>query len=194
MQRILFFCVAGLLSLNVSAQKNARAGLQIGDTLPDLPFQEFLDISVPQMQLTDLKGKLVILDFWNVKCLACLQSMPKMASLQKRFGERIQIILITQNTRTEVETLFSRIKIQKPSLPFVIADTNYYKKLFPHVGDPLHVWINNKGVISAITDGHNATVSHIQSMLDGEKINLSVRAPEGPLLEQKDCWKQVRVR
>jgi thiol-disulfide isomerase/thioredoxin len=154
------------------AQRSKR--LNIGDTLPLISFGNFFE-SANAVQLNELRGKAVILDFWNTGCVACIKSLPKMDSLQQQFGNKIQIILMTNQSSKQVRNLFSKPKIKKPHIPIVVDDTMFYKKLFPHDGDPLHVWIDSGGIIRAITDGYNATVSHIQSFITEGRIELSSR-------------------
>jgi thiol-disulfide isomerase/thioredoxin len=175
MQRMLLLCLVTILFKTSISQNEKFGPLKIGDTVPALKFQRFLESSLPQVQLSNLKGKAVILDFWNVGCLACIKGMPKMDSLQKHFGQAIQIVLVTDNTAEQVANLFKRTKVKKPDLPIVVEDTMFYKNLFPHEGDPLHVWINRNGVIEAITDGHNATAGNIASLLNGQDMNLYTR-------------------
>ncbi len=178
MQRTILLCLFVTFIKAGIAQPDAIRPLMIGDTVPPVPFQTFLKAHVPDVQLADLKGKLVILDFWNIQCVACLKGMPIMDSLQRQFKDQIQIIMITANTEAQVNNLFSKIKIKKPNLPMVIEDSLFYKMLFPHEGDPLHVWINTAGVVAAITNGHNATVSNINGMLASNKINVRSRASD----------------
>lgn len=46
--------------------------------------------------LDDLKGKVVMIDFWGTKCVPCLQSFSEIAELQKRFeGKDVVILGIT---------------------------------------------------------------------------------------------------
>lgn len=43
--------------------------------------------------LDDLKGKVVLIDFWGTKCVPCIQSFPEVAELQKRFEGKDVVIL-----------------------------------------------------------------------------------------------------
>jgi thiol-disulfide isomerase/thioredoxin len=149
--------------------------LSIGDTLSNIVIKDMINCSNQSINVSDLKGKIVILDFWNVHCKTCILGMPKMDSLQKQFGDKIKIILITQNTEAEVNALFSKVKIKMPNLPIATND-KMFNLLFPHFGDPLHVWINNSGIVSHITSDYNTTAENIQATLNGKRLNFSLRS------------------
>jgi thiol-disulfide isomerase/thioredoxin len=154
------------LYLTGKAQQNLIKPYSVGDTILNYTVQNFYKEPARKIDLFDLRGKLVILDFWSVNCKACIASMPKMDSLQKKFGDKIQILLITYNNGKEIDNLFTKIKIKKPDLP-IITDTILYSKYFPHEGDPLHVWIRPDGVIEHMTEAYNATEELVKNVLDG---------------------------
>lgn len=43
--------------------------------------------------LSDLKGKVVLIDFWGTKCVPCIQSFPEIAEMQKHFEGKDVVIL-----------------------------------------------------------------------------------------------------
>jgi len=171
MQRIIIL-IATVCSFQTISSQVVRP-LKPGDSIPEFEFASFYDGN--EASLKNLKGKFIILDLWNKGCLACISSMPKIDSLQRMFEGKLQIIYITKNSREEVMKLFSKIKLQKPKIPFVVNDRIFYDSLFPHIGDPLHVWIDNTGMITAITPGHNATYEHVKAFVEGKMLNLSAR-------------------
>ncbi len=163
MKKFLLLIITGTFLQETDAQHSV---LNIGDKMPDIYLGKFLNDPLNKLKLSDLKGKLVILDFWNIHCAVCITGMPKMDSLQKKFNKQLQIITVTYNNEKEIENLFSRLPISRPEVPFIIEDT-ILNKLFPHEGDPLHVWINQEGIISAITFDYNTNNESVGSFLNG---------------------------
>ncbi|HEU5366046.1 MAG TPA: redoxin domain-containing protein [Hanamia sp.] len=175
-------------SQNIFAQKITP--LKLGDQFPDIQLGTLLDKPNKQLKSSDLNGKLVILDFWNIHCSSCILGMPRMDSLQKKFGNKIQILFITKNTSKEVNSLFARIKMIKPDLPFIISDT-ILCKLFPHSGDPLHVWITPNKKVYAITFDYSSNPETVQQFLEGRNPPLPRRRDfaintEYPLLSEQN--------
>ena len=174
---------------NVAISQEIEA-LKLGEKIPEVQLGRFLNNPLKQENISELKGKLIIFDFWNIHCASCIASMPRMDSLQKEFNENIQVIFVTKNSAEEVNHLFSRTNIQKPDVPFIINDT-ILNELFPHYGDPLHVWINQEGYVQAITFDYNTTPETIQKFLNGIDPQLSRRNDFGlnlkyPLLSEQN--------
>ena len=145
--------------------------LKPGDTVPDLILTGFLDEPGKQNKISELLNQLLLIDFWNVSCGACIVGMPRLDSLQKQFGEKIRIILVTRNSPAEVKKLFSHIKIRKPQLPMVVSNREL-ERYFPLNTVPHHVWIGPDRVVRYITDGYNASADNIRDFLAGKTLPL----------------------
>lgn len=81
---------ASALALCVCAATAFAGGksLKVGDAVPDLKtFQ--LQGQLPD----DLKGKVVLLDFWASWCGPCKESFPVMEDLHKKYGAKGLVIL-----------------------------------------------------------------------------------------------------
>ena len=63
----------------------------LGTTAPPIEGNAYID--VPKMSLTDLKGKVVMLDFWAHWCGPCIANFPSTDALQKKYKGKGLIIL-----------------------------------------------------------------------------------------------------
>ena len=67
----------------------AQAALKVGDALPDLASFK-LEGKLPD----NLKGKVVLVDFWASWCLPCAKSFPVLDELQKKYGDKLVIVAV----------------------------------------------------------------------------------------------------
>lgn len=167
------------------------SALRIGDNMPNIEMGKLLNDSTRRINIKDFKGKLIILDFWNIHCAVCISDMPKLDSLQKVFGDKLQIISLTTNSGLQVNRLFSRIRMPKPHFPFIIEDS-VFNLLFPHQGDPLHVWISEEGKVVGITNDFNTNASNLNEYFSGKMPLLTRRWDYGinneqPLLSEANA-------
>ncbi len=59
---------------------------------PDFPAGlQWLNVERP-LSLADLRGKVVILDFWTYGCINCIHVMDELARLRERFGHKLAVI------------------------------------------------------------------------------------------------------
>jgi thiol-disulfide isomerase/thioredoxin len=157
------------------AQNSKIEPLKIGDKLPDLFFNHVINYKESSVKLSDFKNKLLILDFWATWCHWCIEAFPKNDSLQKKFGDKLQIMLVnTKDTKDDemkvAEFYKKRSIIDKDfKLPSIYMDT-VLTYLFPRVTIPHYVWVKN-GVIKGFSDSSPVTSANIEKMLRGEEVN-----------------------
>lgn len=159
------------------------AGLSIGDSLPDLVFHQVYNHKADTLRLSDLRGKLVILDFWNPRCLPCLKAFPKIDSLQREYGDRIQILAVSETGYRETSELFAtRSGLHRPAVPFITGDT-VLANLFPHIGDPYHVWIDSNRQVMHLASGAYLTREKLDFALAGQPTGIPKAAPRTTYLQ-----------
>src|SRR5271156_3064687 len=72
-----------------SAQESGKAG---GDSaqknMPDAPDVTFKDLDGKDVKLADLKGKVVVINFWATWCEPCQVEIPWMIGFQKKYADK----------------------------------------------------------------------------------------------------------
>jgi thiol-disulfide isomerase/thioredoxin len=92
------FAVATLLA---GTFFTAPAALKVGDTLPDLTTFK-LEGKLPD----NLKGKIVLVDFWASWCLPCAESFPALDALQKKYGDKLVVLAVNVDEKEANMTKF----------------------------------------------------------------------------------------
>jgi len=75
---IIVFISTLLISKNEYSQE-----LQPGQYLPDYKINNVLNYKTDKLNFKDLRGKLVIVDFWGFYCTACLKRFNELDTIQK---------------------------------------------------------------------------------------------------------------
>ena len=167
--------------INSGAQQTpAVKPLAIGDTLPPIVFDNLLNYKHTTARLGDFKAKLIILDFWSSWCGSCIRLFPFMDSLQRQYKNDIKILLVNTRSRQsgddKKKILGIMDKVEKRtgsaiSLP-VIFNADLLDKYFPLQYLPHEVWLNEKGVVLAITSSEEVTIKNINALLAGKSLSL----------------------
>lgn len=164
-------------------QMSSDGGLAIGDKLPDLVFTGVYNHGSDTLRTVDLRGKLVILDFWNTYCISCLRAFPKVDSLQREYDGRIQILAVSKTGFQETVDFFdTHPNVHKPDIPFITGDT-VLARLFPHVGDPYHVWIDPQGTVRHLASGAYLTREKLELALSDQPTGIPQTAPRTTYLK-----------
>ena len=169
-----------LLPILAAAQSPQVKALSIGDTVPDITITNVYNYPSSTIRLSDLKGKLVILDFWATWCGACLSAFPEMHSLKKKFGDQLQILFVNSyNTddSIKVKRTFNRMETEtgeKVELPYILYDT-ILSRYFPHRLIPHYIWLDSSKRVIAITSKEEATAKNIQAFLSGEPLHVEMK-------------------
>jgi len=130
--------------------------LKPGDKIPDAVWNQSLELNYfngkkKTIRFSDLKGKLILLDFWSTGCASCIEGIPKMELIQQRFQDKVQIVMVnSKRNRDTPQRIKARFKKYRndfnysPILPTILDDT-LFTALFPHNTLPTIAIINPDG-------------------------------------------------
>lgn len=175
----LIYCLMILLWPFVSMAQTIKP-LNIGDTVPDIEITNVYNYPTSTIHLSDLKGKLVILDFWSTWCGACIEAFPKMHHLQKEFGDRLQVILVNTyegDTIQRVKPFFEKRKArtgQEVTLPYSLLQSSL-AEYFPYKFIPHYVWIDKRGKVIATTSKDEVNEKNILAVVEGTNLLLHAK-------------------
>jgi cytochrome c biogenesis protein CcmG/thiol:disulfide interchange protein DsbE len=83
--------VAGLVLVLGSCRSSEPA--KIGTTAPDFTVSD----GEKTVQLSQLRGKPVLLNFWATWCPPCVQEMPSLVELQHQMGGRVVVLAVSMD-------------------------------------------------------------------------------------------------
>lgn len=151
LRRILFTfaIVSGLLL-------NAKVGLAADEEAfspvsgnPVAPKLKLLDMDGKQINLEQLKGKVVIVNFWATWCPPCRAEMPSLQRLWKKLGaSKIQIVAVNVGEDADTVLGFMGTLDESPTFPIVFDKDSATLRAWPVRGLPTTFLIDKKGHIA----------------------------------------------
>lgn len=122
----------------------------------DAPNVSFKDAEGRDFQLSDFKGKVVLLSFWAHWCAPCLVEMPSFKSISERFNDQVVILPLNVDNPGEADSFIKNFWATE-QLPF----TNYFDpdksaaKAYNVEGLPANFVIDKEGRIVVSSFGSN---------------------------------------
>lgn len=152
------------------------AQLTVGDTMPRILFENLFNTGESQLTVPAPEKRITVLDFWETSCSGCIAAFPRLDSLQKEFDGDIQIILVnTKVSKDSIQNFFKRKNhLKVPSLPFIVQDS-VLAGMFPHKLIPHHVWLDDRGIVIAITQGGGTNAENISRYLEKGEVQLHAK-------------------
>ncbi|MBC7848747.1 MAG: TlpA family protein disulfide reductase [Chitinophagaceae bacterium] len=102
-------------------------------------------------------GKLTLLDFWEVWCGPCIESMPKVQELFKKYNGRGLDVYGIMSEDKQLESAKKIVAKKQISFPMLIG-TDAVKNTFNLNAVPLYVLIDRSGKIVFISEGFSPTL------------------------------------
>ena len=94
------------LSVDFQPPEQRRNALEAGDTAPALSISRWLKGDALQLQAGET---VYVVEFWATWCGPCLMSMPHIAELQTKYGDKVQIVGVTDEEPQVVEEFLKKM-------------------------------------------------------------------------------------
>ncbi|MEO5890259.1 MAG: TlpA disulfide reductase family protein [Ferruginibacter sp.] len=147
--------------------------VQIGEVVPDIAFNNLINYSAKTAKTSDFKGKLLIVDFWENWCHACVESALKVVELQKMFGDRVQIIAVSVQKEQTIAKIFRNNQYLRGLKLTIATDDKFFGNMFPHKTIPHIAWISPDGRYLGATAHDDLNAANINSLLSTGKVKFS---------------------
>ena len=116
---------------------------------------ETKDIDGKAVKLADLKGKVVVLDFWYRGCGWCIKAMPQMNGLAEDFAGK-PVAIFGMNTDANEED--ARFVIEKMGLKYPTLKAIGLPEKFGVQGFPTLIVIDQEGKVHDLHVGYTPTL------------------------------------
>jgi thiol-disulfide isomerase/thioredoxin len=152
-KRLLFLSLAvvGLVGCSTDSasparsNQNAIAAGEIGSRLPDFSVE---DLQGREISSTDLRGKVVLIDFWATWCLPCKKEMPGYQKLLDRFGARgLAVVGFKLDTMMDAEDPVVFAKKIGVRYPLAVAADDLKQKFGGVEGIPTTMIFDREGIL-----------------------------------------------
>lgn len=118
---------------------------------------------IPKFDFTDLQGKLynsettrnkiIVLKFWFIGCVKCVEEMPDLNKLVETYRNREDILFISL-ALDKKEELLQFLKKRKFKYAVVANQRDYLSNNFDITGYPTHIIINKMGLVVKVVNSY----------------------------------------
>lgn len=152
---LLISAVIGLWNISVpprtvAAQVAAGGGL----VAQPAPAFQLTDLEGNTVRLTDLKGKVVLINIWATWCPPCVRETPRLVRLATQYQDQGLVILGVNTTYQDSETAVRNFAAREQiSYPVLLDPDNVVGRLYPTRLMPSTFLIDQLGTIRAVRVG-----------------------------------------
>lgn len=127
-------------------QFDLRPGTELADFA-------FTDLEGRQRRFSELRGKVVLLDFWSTWCAPCIMEMPVLRKVQQDLGGR-GFVILGMDIEDDLET--QKKSVAEQNLPWIHATSasvqDIILKQFGVTRFPTHILVDREGRVVSVGD------------------------------------------
>ena len=139
----------------------------VGSPAPEIVLK---DLQGRDVKLSDLRGKIVLVNFWATWCKPCKEEMPAMQASYDKLRDKGFVVLAV-NELEDTARVAEHIRTHGHTFEVVMDHNNQVANMYGVVGLPASFLIDPQGIVRERISGSLLTESHIQEMVKkyGEK-------------------------
>ena len=143
--------------------------VKIGDKAPKYYFNKLVNSPNTNLDISDLKGKPTLLAFWGTWCAPCIPEMIKLGKLQKTFGDKVQIVGVSNDNEQKLKTFL----LKRPSKIWFASDpSNNLWNIFNLQTAGYSVLIDKNNNVVSVTETEKIDSITISDLFNSKQINL----------------------
>ena len=151
---------------------NARV-LRFASNAEPAPKLVIHDLAGKVTSMDDLKGKVVLVNFWATWCPPCRAEVPELIALQKKLGDKLQIIGISEDD--SIDDVHQYIQKMSINYPVVMSTSEIVQAYGGVAALPT----------TFVLDPEGKVVQRHLGLLDAENTEMEVRALTGMPVDAK---------
>jgi peroxiredoxin len=139
----------------------------VGSPAPEIVLK---DLQGRDVKLSDLRGKVVLVNFWATWCKPCKEEMPAMQASYDKLRDKGFVVLAV-NELEDTARVAEHIRTHGHTFEVVMDHNNEVANMYGVVGLPASFLIDPQGIVRERISGSLLTESHIEEMVKkyGEK-------------------------
>jgi thiol-disulfide isomerase/thioredoxin len=155
---LVFFLAAPALGAADEGEADMPDRTKLGEFVPSsqpftAPAISLADTNGHSVELSELRGKLVLVNLWATWCEPCLREMPSLERLQSRLGERIAVLAVSEDRggNKAVEPFIAKLGLK--SVKIYIDPKSEVGHAFGARGLPTSFLIDREGKVLGRVEG-----------------------------------------
>jgi thiol-disulfide isomerase/thioredoxin len=155
---LVFFLVGPGLSAAAEGEGDMPDRTKLGEFVPSAqpvpaPEVSLADPTGQTVELSELRGKPVLINLWATWCEPCLREMPSLERLQSRLGERIAVLAVSEDRggNKTVEPFIAKLGLK--SVKIYIDPKSEVGQAFGARGLPTSFLIDREGKVRGRVEG-----------------------------------------